>query len=75
MPGPADLDRHTVGFSTEELTLINNALNEVCNGVDIEEWEFPARLGATRDEARDLLRRMGTLLDGKSDRSAGTPGL
>jgi hypothetical protein len=38
-----------------ELALINNALNEVTNGLHIEDWEFETRLGASREEARSLL--------------------
>jgi hypothetical protein len=65
MSEPANLDQLTLELSRAELTLLNNALNEVCNGVEIEEWEFSTRLGASRDEARELLQRIHTLLDGK----------
>ena len=51
-----------VALSREELVLISNALNEVCNGVDIPDWEFQTRLGRTREEARDLLARISDLL-------------
>jgi hypothetical protein len=47
-------------FSERELLIINNALNEVLNGPDaIEEWEFGARIGTTREEARRLLDEIG----------------
>jgi hypothetical protein len=45
-----------------DLLLINNALNEVCNGVHIEDAEFQTRLGASREEARKLLQRLQALL-------------
>ena len=36
--------------------IINNALNEVCHGVDLEhDGEFASRVGATRSEAQTLL--------------------
>ena len=44
-----------------ELLIVNNALNEVCNGISIDDFEFSARLGAEREEARALLRRVGAL--------------
>lgn len=47
--------------SKEELLLINNALNEVCNGLDIP--EFTARLGAEREEVLVILRQIQEILD------------
>ena len=44
-----------------ELLIVNNALNEVCNGISIDDFEFSARLGAEHEEARALLRRVGAL--------------
>jgi hypothetical protein len=56
----------TVSVSRGELSLLNNALNEVCNGVrDLDhDGEFAIRLGATREEGRRLLREIGQALDG-----------
>jgi hypothetical protein len=53
----ADEQSVTLNLSRSELELINNALNEVCNGVfDLDhDGEFATRLGQTRDEARRLL--------------------
>ena len=48
--------RFLLDASKSELVLLNNGLNEVCNGVHIEDPEFFTRLGASRDEARRLLR-------------------
>jgi hypothetical protein len=60
-----DQDRAlNLALSPDEALILNNALNEVCNGVDIEDWEFPTRLGGDREEARALLVRVGQLLDG-----------
>ncbi len=44
-------------LSKAEIGIINNALNEVCNGVDIPEFE--TRLGCTLSVAKNLLERMG----------------
>lgn len=60
--GESELDRVALEVSPHELMLINNALNEVCHGVEIGEAEFPTRLGGSRDEAKALLRRVGQLL-------------
>ncbi len=48
-----------------DLLLIKNALNEVCNGVDIEDFEFQTRLGASREDARELLRRIHDRLENR----------
>ena len=45
-------------LSKEELGTINNALNEVCNGIAIEEWEFETRMGCTSVETKDLLEKV-----------------
>jgi hypothetical protein len=55
---PAD-----VSFTTDELVMINNALNEVCNGVDFEDDEFRTRLGFPREQVRALLARVSDLLE------------
>ncbi len=43
-------------FSLEELVALNNALNEVSNGLDIEEFE--TRMGVSREFALDLLKHI-----------------
>jgi hypothetical protein len=50
----SDLSR----VSTSDLVLLNNALNEVCNGVHIPDGEFATRLGSDRTAARELLERV-----------------
>ena len=42
-------------LSSEEICGIANALNEVCNGIDIEDSEFETRLGASRESLRGIL--------------------
>jgi len=56
--------RFLLDVSEAELLLLNNALNEVCNGVHLDEAEFSTRLGVSRDEARRLLRLLNAALKG-----------
>ena len=55
--------RVTMVVSVEELRLLNNALNEVVNGVEISSAAFNSRLGATRDQANQLLASVHAVLD------------
>jgi hypothetical protein len=57
----AGSEQADIRLSWNELRLINNALNEVCNGLDV--LEFVTRLGTSRAEARALLDRIGTVID------------
>jgi hypothetical protein len=56
-------ERIPLDVSRDELLLLQQALNEVCNGVDIEDWEFSTRLGSSREEAEALMDRISLLLD------------
>ena len=60
----------TVKFSTDELRLVNNALNEVCHGVHIGDAEFQTRLGAPRSDAQALLRDVAAAISA-IERTAG----
>jgi hypothetical protein len=51
-----------IRLSDWELSMLNAALNEVCNGVHISEAAFGTRLGATRSEMRGLLKEIHRLL-------------
>jgi len=55
----------TVKLSEDELVIINNAINEVCNGVRIPDWEFSTRIGYDRAEALALLSKLSRLLPPK----------
>ncbi|HEX3943058.1 MAG TPA: hypothetical protein VHW69_03120 [Rhizomicrobium sp.] len=44
-----------VRLTRDELGLLGNALNEVCNGVHIPDWEFQTRLSVEREELQKLL--------------------
>lgn len=47
--------RKNIELTIDEVHIIHNCLNELCNGIDIPEFEL--RLGFTIDEARKLLER------------------
>lgn len=49
-----------VELSEHELVLLMNAINEALNAVD--EWEFETRLGARPAEAKELHRKLRSLL-------------
>jgi hypothetical protein len=53
-----------VELTKDELGIINNALNEVCNGIDLE-GEFDTRMGCTVQEARELLAKIHTFASGQ----------
>lgn len=50
----------TITLSVSELITINNALNEVCNALHVD--EFQTRIGATIEEARELLSSINQVL-------------
>ena len=51
-------------FNKNDLLIMNNALNEICNGPDaIEEWEFSTRMGVERGEVLSLLEKISGILD------------
>ena len=45
-------------FTRDELVIINNALNEVCNGMSLEDAEFQTRIGYSREAARKVLEKV-----------------
>jgi hypothetical protein len=45
-----------------EIATINNALNEVCNGIDLK-GEFHARMGCSVEEAQGLLDAVSKLYE------------
>jgi hypothetical protein len=49
-----------VELAKHELEIINNALNEVCNGIHLE-GEFDTRMGCSIEEARALLAKISVL--------------
>lgn len=53
-------DTFVVQVSRDELRLLNNAVNEVCHGVD--SWELSTRLGSKRETAFAVLDVIGRAL-------------
>jgi hypothetical protein len=53
----ASIPSACVELASDELMVICNALNEVCNGVGLGD-EFETRMGSTVDAARNLLARL-----------------
>jgi len=51
----------SIELTPQELIIVNNALNEVCNGISLE-GEFPTRMGCSIDDARCLLARISLLV-------------
>jgi len=51
-----------VTLTHDEILMLNQALNEVANGVHISDAEFETRIGFTRSEVRDLLAKVGALV-------------
>jgi hypothetical protein len=53
-------------FTHDELVVINNALNEVCNGLLWDDDEFQTRIGYSRAIAQVLLKKIGKSLARKA---------
>jgi len=49
-------------FTHDELVVINNALNEVCHGLSINDDEFQTRIGYSRALAQNLLKKIARAL-------------
>lgn len=54
-------ERSQINIGREELLIVNAALNEVCNGIALPEFE--TRIGADRERVAALLKEIGALLD------------
>jgi|GEM_PF-788168 len=55
------VERSHIGIDRDELLILNAALNEVCNGIEV--FEFETRIGADRERVAALLKVIGSLLD------------
>jgi len=53
-----------VELGAQELVIVCNALNEVCNGINLHD-EFETRIGASVEEARRLLARLLQIQTGR----------
>jgi hypothetical protein len=52
-----------LAFTHEELVIINNALNEVCNGVAFDDDEFQTRIGYSRPRACEVLKKVAKAVE------------
>ena len=55
-----DREAASMELTLAEVQTVNNALNEVCNGIHLE-GEFETRMGCTRGEARKILTMINDL--------------
>jgi hypothetical protein len=53
-------DRSRIDIGMDQLLILNSALNEVCNGLDL--WEFETRMGVDRPTAKALLAEIHSLI-------------
>jgi hypothetical protein len=53
------MDKITLELSKDELGVICNALNEVCNGIEV--WEFDTRMGIKMDQAKLFLESLALI--------------
>jgi hypothetical protein len=51
-----------VALGTDELVILNNCLNEIANGVHLEDDEVAIRVGFSRDQIRSLLAQVNRVL-------------
>ncbi|MGS2644352.1 hypothetical protein [Streptosporangium sp. LJ11] len=49
-------DEVVVILSRDDVSLINNALNEVCNGIHLDDADLHTRMGFRRDEIQAILK-------------------
>jgi len=62
----ARADGAVLALSSDEIYVLSNALNEICNGVDIP--EFDTRIGATKIAVRGLLEEFVRVIEEISDK-------
>ncbi|WP_293700751.1 MULTISPECIES: hypothetical protein [unclassified Sphingopyxis] len=51
-----------IELTDDELIILNNCMNEICNGVQIEDWEFQTRVGSPRTVVQALLEKINAAL-------------
>ena len=52
-------DKIVLELSQDELGVLSNALNEVCNGIEV--WEFDTRMGINIENARIILESLTSI--------------
>jgi hypothetical protein len=58
----ADGDGADLRLTSDEIIMINNALNEVCHSAHIGDFEFQTWLGWNRPTLANLLDQIGTVI-------------
>ncbi|MBS0655627.1 MAG: hypothetical protein JSR46_07615 [Verrucomicrobia bacterium] len=48
-------------LSIDELLTIHQSLNEICNGIDV--FEFQTRIGVSREEVVELMKEFATVIN------------
>lgn len=48
-------------ISYDELLIVYNALNELCNGIEV--YEFHTRIGASIDEFQRIVKTIGNMIE------------
>lgn len=56
-----DLTSAEVRLSIDELLTIHQSLNEVCNGIDL--FEFQTRIGVSREEVLHLMKIISQIVN------------
>jgi hypothetical protein len=56
-------DQVDVRMSVDELMLVRNALDEMCNAMHFTETDFQTILGVQKIEAESLLRHLDAIVD------------
>ena len=56
-----DITSVEVRLSIDELLTIHQSLNEVCNGIDL--FEFQTRIGVSREEVLHLMKITGQIIN------------
>ena len=51
----------SLDLTIEELAIISSALNEICHGIDVPEFE--TRIGSTIEEAKKLIEKINNAID------------
>jgi len=57
------MNQKNVLLTREEIRIIHQALNEVCNGIHFEDSEFETRMGTERQTARLLMDKLKTIYE------------
>jgi|GEM_PF-1800233 len=57
--GGGDVSDPFKSMSRSDLYIITHALNEICNGGHLDEWDFETRMGVDRETTKALLERVG----------------